>query len=270
MATPSRLGDYLRARRDLVQPEDVGVAAGGGHRRVPGLRREEVAILAGISTEYYLRLEQGRDLHPSDQVLTALARVLRLDVFGAAYLHQLAHTVPAVPSVEGDAVDRSIQWLIDSWPTTAAVIHNRYVDVLATNALARALSPTFRVGVNNVLSLLIDPADRAFHRGWEELTARSVALLRSLSGQRTDDPRLRALVDELSARSERFRALWNRNDVVLVSNGRHELFHPEVGDLTLHFARLPLLGTDNHSIFLYQAEPGSPSAAALASLAAHE
>ncbi len=269
MAIHSRLGDYLRARRALVNPADVGFPVGEERRRVAGLRREEVAILAGISTEYYLRLEQGREVHPSNQVLDALARALLLDEVAGAYLHDLARRRPSPAPTDGaDVVPERVQWLIDSWPLTAAVVHNRYIDVLATNSLARALSPTFRVGVNNLVSLLTDPNDRALHEGWESLTARSVALLRSLFSHRDDDPGLRAQVAELSARSDRFRELWKRNDVVQVSDGIHVLRHPQVGRLTLHFARLPLIGTDGHSIFLYQAEPGTPTADAITILAA--
>jgi transcriptional regulator with XRE-family HTH domain len=268
MATHSRLGDYLRARRVLVNPKDVGFPVGNEQRRVAGLRREEVAILAGISTEYYLRLEQGREIHPSDQVLDALARALLLDKVASTYLHDLAQRPSPAPTEGVDVVHEPVQWLIDSWPLTAAVVHNRYIDVLATNSLARALSPTFRVGVNNLFSLLTDPNDRELHEGWEALTARSVALLRSMFSQRDEDPGLRALVAELSVRSDRFRELWERNDVVQVSDGIHVLRHPQVGRLTMHFARLPLIGTDGHTIFLYHAEPGTPTADALATLAA--
>jgi len=160
------LGEYLRARRGLVHPADTGIPTDGHRRRVEGLRREEVAMRAGISTEYYLRLEQGREAHPSGQVLDALARALLLDRVAAAYLHELARTPPSGGREPQDAVEESVQWLIDSWPMTAAVVHNRYIDVLATNALARALSPNYRVGVNNLFSLLMDPADREFHDDW--------------------------------------------------------------------------------------------------------
>ncbi|KRF27366.1 helix-turn-helix transcriptional regulator [Phycicoccus sp. Soil802] len=268
MATRSQLGDYLRARRELVHPEDVGFPVGYERRRVPGLRRDEVAIRAGISTEYYLRLEQGRESHPSDQVLDALARALLLDEVATAYLHELARTPLPQRAEVGDEVSDGVRWLIDAWPLTAAVVHNRRIDVLATNALARAISPTFRVGVNSLVSLLTDPRERALHEGWEGLSARSVGLLRSMSAQRSTDPQLQSLVAELSKQSSRFRELWDRNDVVQVSDGTHVLRHPEVGRLTLHFARLPLTGTDGQSIFIYHAEPGTPSADALATLAA--
>ncbi|KQM82003.1 helix-turn-helix transcriptional regulator [Agromyces sp. Leaf222] len=268
MSSDTPLGGYLRARRVRVRPEDVGIPVGAEQRRVDGLRREEVAVLAGISTEYYLRLEQGRESNPSAQVLDALARALRLDAAARAYLHELAQRPSAVPVHGGDLVQPHVQWLIDSWPCTAAVIHNRYIDVLASNALARALSPNYRVGVNNLRSLLTDPADRALHEGWDGLTARSVALFRSMFGVRPGDARLGSLVDELTSSSARFRELWARNDVVQVTDGVHSLQHPDVGALTLHFMRLPLAGTDGHTVYLYQAEPGSPSAEALAALAA--
>lgn len=268
MATHSRLGDYLRARRVLVRPEDVGIPVGAERRRVGGLRRDEVALLAGISTEYYLRLEQGREARPSDQVLGALARALLLDAAATAYLREIARPVMVDAAPAADVVHPSVQWLIDSWPLTAAVVHNRYIDVLASNALARALSPNYRVGTNNLVSLLTDPADRALHEDWDGLSARSVALLRSMFGHRADDLRLRALVEELSAGSDRFRELWDRNDVVQVTSGVHVLRHPELGRLTVQFVRLPLPGTDGHSIFVYHAEPGSPAGDALAVLAA--
>jgi transcriptional regulator with XRE-family HTH domain len=268
MAPQSPLGDYLRARRGLVRPEDVGIPVGDERRRVVGLRRDEVAIRAGISTEYYLRLEQGRETHPSDQVVDALARALVLDEVAARYMQELAAGPSPAPAVELDVVPDHVQWLIDSWPLTAAVVHSRHIDVLATNALARAISPTFRVGVNSLMSLLTDGYERVLHEDWEGLSARSVALLRSMSGRRTADPRLGALVAAISERSARFRELWERNDVVQVVDGTHVLRHPEVGRLTLHFARLPLAGTDGQTIFLYHAEPGTPSADALATLAA--
>src|SRR6187431_3315619 len=160
--SPGRLADYLRARRERLHPDDVGLVV-VGRRRVSGLRREEVAILAGISTDYYLRLEQGRDRNPSAQVLDALARALHLDAVGTAYLHGLTRQTASIPVLDrGDEVHASTRWLIDSWPLTAAVVHNRYVDVLASNSLARALNPNYRPGVNSVVSLLLDESERDF------------------------------------------------------------------------------------------------------------
>jgi transcriptional regulator with XRE-family HTH domain len=268
MSEQRRLADYLRARRERLQPSDVGLAVGSSPRRVPGLRREEVAILAGISTDYYLRLEQGRDANPSDQVLDALARALRLDPVATAYLRELART-PEVPTTSdaGDLVRPSTLWLIDSWPLTAAIVHNRYIDVLASNALARALNPNYRAGVNGVLSLMVDENERTFHTDWEALAARSVALLRGIADKHAGDSRLTAMVEQGSASSALFREFWARQDVRQVSDGVHHLWHPHVGALTLTYQRLPLIDSAGQSLFLYYAEPGSASEEAMRQLA---
>ena len=226
------------------EPDDVGLVVGGGKRRVPGLRREEVAVLAGVSTDYYLRLEQGRDARPSDQVLDALARALRLDAVATDYLYALARPAEHPAAAErADVVHDATRWLIDSWPLTAAVVHSRYVDVLASNRLARRLNPNFRAGVNSVLSLFDDPSEREFHDDWEALAARSVALLRATSEARTGDSRLEALVAAGAAGSALFREFWERQDVRRIGDGVHVLHHPVVGELRLTFLRLPLVGT---------------------------
>lgn len=268
MTADGRLAEYLRARRKQLQPADVGLSVDVGLRRVAGLRREEVAVLAGISTEYYLRLEQGRDRSPSGQVLDALARALRLDPVATAHLHGLAglRKEPAV-DVPGDVVDESTRWLIDSWPFTAAVVHNRYIDVLASNAMARALNPNYRPGVNGVLSLFTHASERRFHVEWDGLAARSVALLHTMADARVHDARLAALVAEGTARSALFHDLWERRDVAQVGHGTHELRHPELGVIALTFQRLPLIGTDGQSMFLYYAQPGTPGEAAMRRLA---
>lgn len=224
-------------------------------------------MLAGISTDYYLRLEQGREVHPSAQVLAALARALQLDPVAAAYLHALA-SPPSEPdrAGEGDAVHPSVHWLIDAWPQAAAVVHNRYVEVIASNALARAVNPNFRVGVNSVLSLMLDPAERAFHEDWEPLAARSVALLRTVADTHRSDSRLQAVVAEGSAGSALFREFWERQDVARAGNGVHVVNHPRAGQLTLCYVRLPLIDSGGQSLFLYFAEPGTPSAAAMRTL----
>ena len=268
MTADRRLGAFLTTRRQRLQPEDVGLAPGPGPRRVTGLRREEVAILAGVSTNYYLRLEQGRDKHPSAQVLDALARALRLDPVATTYLHGLARPPePVTDEEQARVVQEATRWLIDSWPDTAAVVHSRHVDVLASNALARALNPGFRPGVNSVLSLFVDPAERVFHADWEGLAARSVGLLRVMAERRSGDARLDALVAEGSERSALFREFWDRQDVVNVGDGVHALVHPLVGELSLNYLRLPLVGTDGQSLFLYFAEPGTASAEAMSELA---
>lgn len=255
----------------LLEPRDVGLAPGIGARRVPGLRREEVAILAGISSDYYRRLEQGRDVNPSPQVVAALARALRLDDVGAAHLRSLAlpgYVVGSAGLSDGDeAVPERVRWLIDSWPHTAAVVHNRYIDVLASNALARAITPLFRVGFNDLESLFVEPSLRELHRDWDGLVGRSVALLRNVADKHLDDERLTALVTRISERSELFRTLWERNDVAITGGGTHVLNHLVVGELELQFTQLPLIGTGGLTIFCYFAEPGTPSAASLERLA---
>jgi len=262
------LGEFLRARRELVRPEDVGIG-GGGLRRVPGLRREEVALLAGISSDYYLRLEQGRDHNPSDQVLQALARVLRLDTAGTGHLLSLAR--PGAPAsrrrtVKPERVPASILQLMDGWTANPAYVQNKFHDLLAANALARALSPNYAPGTNMLRAVFLDPAERELRRDWEEVTAEGVASLRAHVGPDVDDPRLVELVGELSVRSEHFRRLWARHDVRPRSGRVSHLTHPQVGDLDLHSDKLGIGGTDGLVLCVFHAEPGSRSAELLALL----
>jgi transcriptional regulator with XRE-family HTH domain len=192
METGNPLGEFLRARRELIGPEDVGLPR-AGLRRVPGLRREEVAMLAGISAEYYLRLEQGRDRHPSAQVLEALARVLQLDAEATSYLIQLAQPKPRRRPRRRERVPVGVELLLQTINVPAFVV-NRYRDVLAANRLAQALSPLMAPGVNRLIALFTDPAARDYHPDWEQGTAAIVAQLRAEAGPDIDDPRLSALV----------------------------------------------------------------------------
>ncbi|MEU7099636.1 helix-turn-helix transcriptional regulator [Streptomyces longwoodensis] len=270
MDVSNALGEFLRARRALVRPEDVGLR-GGGIRRVPGLRREEVALLAGISSDYYLRLEQGRDRNPSAQVLRSVARVLRLDAGATAHLLALARP-PGAPRTAApqapDAVPASVRGLIDGWTRNPAYVQNRYADALAVNRLATALSPNYAPGVNLLRVVFLDPAERALRRDWEELTEEGVAVLRGAVGPDLDGPRLRELVAELSAASERFRQLWERHDVRPRRGRLSRLRHPEVGDLDLHSNKLSIDGTDGLTLVVFHAEPGSPSEERLEALGA--
>ncbi|TCC39519.1 helix-turn-helix domain-containing protein [Kribbella sindirgiensis] len=260
------LGDYLRARREQVRPEEVGIRS-IGRRRVPGLRREEVAMLAGISSDYYLRLEQGRDRNPSVQVLEALADVLRLDADATSYLLGLAQERSAPrPRSRIEQAPESIVELINGWSDNPAYVQNRYTDVLAVNALCTALSPNYTVGVNLLTTVLLDPAERALRRDWEDLTEEGVGALRSELGSNVDDPRLKELVGDLSVRSERFRQLWARHDV-RPRRGRVSLLTlPEVGDLALQSDKLTIGGTDNMTLVVFHAVPGSRDAELLALL----
>ncbi|WNV91390.1 helix-turn-helix transcriptional regulator [Umezawaea sp. Da 62-37] len=252
------LGDYLRARRELVRPDDVGLPA-GERRRVPGLRREEVALLAGISAEYYLRLEQGRDQHPSDQVLDSIATALRLDAEASAYLHDLAHPVPPKRRrPKPERVGAGVRNLIDNWTTTPAYVQGRSMTVLAANPLAIALSPFFAPGVNTLRAAFLEPGMRTFYRDWDGMTAKVVPYLRSLLGTDVDDPRLVTLIGELSLRSDRFRTLWARHDVRRKASGLTLLLHPQVGPLDLRYEKFALPEADQ-VLITYHADPGSES-----------
>ncbi|MFP3464122.1 helix-turn-helix transcriptional regulator [Leifsonia sp. SIMBA_070] len=259
----NRLGAYLRARRDLVTPAQVGLPV-GDNRRVPGLRREEVAMLAGISADYYLRLERGRDAHPSLQVLEALARVLQLDEVERTYLLGLGSPRPRAPRRrKPERVPERLHQLLATI-NLPAFIEGRAFDVLASNELAVAFSPRLRPGENRLRSLMLDPEEQAFHRDWEGSTAGFVASLRATIGDDGDDPRFVELVGELAISSERFRALWSRHDVRTLEGGSTVVDHPVVGELRLHRDKLPVEGV---ILVVYYADAGSESEQKLRMLA---
>lgn len=262
------LGQYLRARRELVRPEDVGLSP-GGRRRVPGLRREELAMLAGISPNYYLRLEQGRDRNPSAQVIDALARALQLDADATAFMHSLARPAPKrLRAAHRERAGTSIRQLIAAWPTTPALVHDRHTNVLAANALAVALCPAFSPGSNMLRAVFVDPAMRDFYDDWDTVAEHVVAHVRGLVGREVDDPDLCELVRELSERSEDFRGLWASHEILLMSSPSQVYNHPVVGPLELQPERLAIMGTNGHVLLVRHAEPGSPSERALHRLAA--
>jgi transcriptional regulator with XRE-family HTH domain len=269
MPAGTPLSQYLRARRALVRPEDVGLSR-GGRRRVSGLRREELALLAGISPNYYLRLEQGRDRHPSAQVLDALARALQLDGAETAFLHSLASVAPPPRSrKEHERAPASIERLIGTWRTTPAVVHDRHLDILVANALAIALTPAFRPGVNAVRALFVEPELRGLYGDWEDAARTAVARLRTLVGREVDDPRFCELASELSARSADFRRMWARHDIQATGARPFTYNHPIVGPLELQPEMLAIIGTAGQILYLRHAEPGSPSERALSLLAGH-
>jgi transcriptional regulator with XRE-family HTH domain len=258
------LGDYLRARREQLRPEDVGLV-GGSRRRVAGLRREELALLSGISADYYLRLEQGRDKNPSAQVLDALARALRLDIKATEYLHQIASPPAARRDYVGvEALPDGAQELIDQF-AMPAIVASRCLDVLAANAVAQALSPGFAPGTNFLRWRLLAPDARELYVDWDEATEVAVSGLREAAGSDPDDPRLQLLIDELSAASERFRELWARAEVGYRVGVLH-MRHPKVGDLYLHRFRLNIPHSGGQHVLVYRADPGSDSARALEAL----
>jgi transcriptional regulator with XRE-family HTH domain len=239
----NRLGAYLRARRGLVTPEQAGIP-GGAVRRVPGLRREEVAMLAGISVDYYLRLERGRDTHPSGQVLDALARVLRLDDVERAYLHDLGEPRPRPRSRQRHRAEHVPARLYALLATIGlpAFLEGRAYDVLASNDLALAFSPRLRPGENRLRSLLLDPEEQAFHEEWSRAATGFIATFRDAIRDDIDDPRVVELVGELSLSSGRFREVWARHDVRALEGGDAVVRHPILGELRIHREKLPVDG----------------------------
>jgi transcriptional regulator with XRE-family HTH domain len=262
------LGEYLRARRELVAPSDAGLRV-MGVRRTPGLRREEVATLAGISADYYLRLEQGRDRNPSPQVLDALARVFGLDRTATQYLLSLSAARPkARRRPRREVVPKGILQLLDAL-ALPAFVESRMFDVLAANRLATALSPSMRPGANRLRSVFLDEDERDLLPDWEQATGGMVASFRASLGTDPDelrDPRVAQLVGELSLASEPFRRLWARHDVKALAGAPVRLHHPQVGMLELQREKLPIGETDGQLLVIYHAEPGSESARSLALL----
>lgn len=234
------LGQFLRARREQVTPESSGIPD-LGRRRVPGLRREELALLAGVSSDYYTRLEQGRDLHPSDEVLDALARALRLEEAATAHLHQLGRprTRPHRRR-RPESVDHGIVELMHTWALTPAFVLGRRTDVLTANPLAGALWGGFRSGGNLLRTVFLDAGATTTVNDWHQIAADAVASLRSSAGSDLDDPQLTTLVGELSLKNEDFRGLWARHDVRGKADGIKSFHHPLVGTLTLAYNSLRL------------------------------
>jgi transcriptional regulator with XRE-family HTH domain len=260
----NRLGEYLRARRGLVTPMQAGIPA-GSNRRVAGLRREEVALLAGISADYYLRLERGRDHNPSAQVLEALARVLQLDDVETGYLFGLGAPRPRahqprrtehVPARLGDLLAA-----LD----VPAFLEGRYFDVLASNSLAVAFSPRLRPGFNRLRSLLLDPEEREFHDDWEAAVAGFIAIARQTLGDDVTDPRAVELVGELSLASTRFRTSWARQDIRPLEGGTTTVHHPTVGTMQLHREKVPV---GDLILVIYYPDAGSDAAEKLLLLSA--
>jgi len=263
---PNHLGDYLRARRARVTPAEVGLVP-GPRRRLAGLRRDELAMLAGISSEYLQRLEQGRDRHPSAEVLDSIARALRMDAKATAHLHKLAHSASRpYRAPQTEHVSAAVAELIDQFLVPAVVV-SRYQDVLAANPIACALTPGFEVGHNLSRWRFSDPAAKEVFPDWEEATALAVGGLRALFAEDPDDPRLLALIDELSSSNERFTELWEQAEVGYTKGVTH-IHHPDVGDLYLTRTKLDLPHTGGAHIITWHAPPNSTSAHALEKLRA--
>ncbi|GGO49517.1 helix-turn-helix transcriptional regulator [Streptomyces lasiicapitis] len=272
----TELAAFLRSRRARLRPEDAGVRPFGGRRRVPGLRREELAELAGVSVDYYVRLEQGRTHNVSDSVLDAVARVLRLDDAERAHLGHLTRALrhPASTPPAPQPVRAGVKVLLAALDEVPAYVVGRRLDVLDSNRQGRALLADFDAlpaERRNVAWLhFLDPGVRGLYpdrEAWEDTARDTVAALRMDLGRHPCDDRLCDLLGELSVRSEEFRALWAEQLVREHSHGVERLRHPVAGDLTLRRETLRLPDTPDQALVTYAAEQGSPSSAALAVLA---
>ncbi|MEV4255724.1 helix-turn-helix transcriptional regulator [Spirillospora sp. NPDC049652] len=265
MASPNPLGDFLRARRARLHPTDVGLPAGPGPRRTPGLRREETAALAGVSVDYYIRIEQGKETNPSPAVLDALGRTLRLDPEERAHLLALADQVSGraapAPPMPRPVVRTGVLRLLERVRPCPAYVLGRTSDILAANPEGLALfagmdewPPERR---NTIRYVFLHPAAPDVLADWEKAAATSAAQLRALTATLRNDPDLTALIEELTAESTAFAALWQRHDVQARRGDRKTFHHPRVGVLTLDYEVLHL-NADGQRMTVYQAEPGSP------------
>lgn len=264
------MGDFLRTRRARIQPEEVGLPS-HGRRRVQGLRREEVAQLAGVSVDYYVRLEQGRGGSASDAVLDAVARVLGLDEVEAAHLRSLTRPPRTAAGPRGrQQVREGTRLLLDLMPGVPAFVLGRRMDVLAWNALGDAVhgfSARPLGEANAARQAFLDPAAREFYPQWEAVAAETVAYLRLDAGRYPEDARLAALVGELSVRSEEFRRLWADHQVKQKTHGVKLIRHPLVGELDFGYETLAVNGSPDQLLVVFTAPPGSPTAQRLALLA---
>jgi transcriptional regulator with XRE-family HTH domain len=264
--TSSPLGDYLRGRRDRLTPEALGLPV-YGRRRVAGLRREEVAMLTGVSVDYYVRLEQGRETSPSPQVLDSLGEVLRLDDDGRQHLYRLAGLSPRpVPPAPVEEADDALLELMLSWTGSPALVFGRAFDVLASNPLAEALFGGFPFSRNLTRATFLDPRARTFYPDWHLVAENTVAGLRLADGLTPGDPRIRAVVDELRVKSPDFAELWDRHDARGKRLDTKRFLHPEVGHLELRVHVFDVRGAVGQELVVYHAAAGSPSAEGLALL----
>ncbi|MGW1991466.1 helix-turn-helix transcriptional regulator [Embleya sp. NPDC001921] len=269
MDVPQTLGGFLRSRRARVSPQSVGLR-GGGRRRVPGLRREELAQLAGISVEYYQRLEQGRAVRPSDAVLDALARELGLDRAERTHLRALAHPRRDAPGESSPAVSRvrpELRRMLALMDRVPALVVNDRFDVLAANALGLRLFvgiATVEPAARNLARyLFLDPDARDFYVEWDEVAAATAAQLRLAEGRRPGDRELGALIAELSSGSAEFRVFWDAGDVEQRSHGIKTFRHPAVGVLDLHYENLDLVGDPGHRLVTFSTGVEGAAEAAL-------
>lgn len=275
MDTGSALGAFLRGRRALLDPDEVGVVS-YGRRRVPGLRREELAQLAGVSPTYYTRLEQGQSTGASDSVLGALAGALRLTADEQRHLHHLARSATPRPHPTDhgrpETAGAAVRQLVAAVEEVPLLVLDRRNDVLTWNPLAHALlaghvdrdapdRPDERP--NTLRMLFLDPHTRELHSRWAEEARRAVASLRLTAGEHPDDPALTALIGDLAVRSDEFAALWAEHPVTSCSQGTKHYRHPSVGAMELAFSMTASTDGSGHRLLALSAETDSPSQHAL-------
>lgn len=266
MARNVELSEFLRRSRARITPESVGLPERGAYRRVPGLRREEVGQLAGVSTDYYTRLEQGRQISPSTGVLEAVAAALRLDAAERAHLYDLAGPKPGAARRSAPTVQRVrpvVRRILDSFTDQAAFVLGRRTDVLATNHLARALITDFDAMPARERNLtrwvLLDEAARSLYPDWEQVAAEMTAVLRLDAGRHPDDTRTAELVGELAMKSRHFRHWWADHKVFDRTHGHKRHHHPIVGDLTVDYQAFTMPGDSDQTLFLYLPAQDQPS-----------
>ena len=277
MSTESDIREFLATRRARITPRQAGLPAYGGNRRVPGLRREEVALLAGVSIDYYIRLERGHLAGASPEVLDAIAGALQLDDAERAHLYDLARAAAHRPArrarrTRGPIPD-SVLRILDSMADSPAFIRNGRLDILAANRLRRALyAPLFLRPAaqppNIARFQFLDPRGRDFFPDWAESVNTTVSLLRTEAGRAPHDMDLTGLIGELATRSEEFRTVWAKHNVRLHHNGRKSFRHPVVGLIPVDFDAMELPAQPGLTLTAYTAVPGTPDHDALQLLAA--
>jgi transcriptional regulator with XRE-family HTH domain len=271
MDPKSEIGEFLTSRRAKIAPDQAGLPTYGENRRVPGLRREEVALLAGVSVDYYTRLERGSASGISDSVLGALARALQLDEAERSHLFDLARAAQTTSSPRRRAgrqrVRPSVQRILDAMTAAPAFLRNGRMDILAANQLGYALYSQVFAGstwpANTARFIFLDERAPDFYLDWDSATNDVLAVLRSEAGRNPYDRDLSNLVGELATQSELFRARWAAHNVRFHDTGVKRLHHPVVGELSLTFEAMELSADDGLVVFAYTAEPGSKSEEAL-------